>query len=493
MRKGAKCSMQNSEVVLYNLSKQASKESYPLDRLYRNLYNKDFYIKAYENVVRGKGSNGQQIDYKQISEEKIEAMIALLKNESYQPLNRNMKVNTKKQPYQWDTEKEWQDRLIQEICRMMLDAIYEPTFSAFSHSFREKRNCQTALVQVRQTCKGVKWFIQGEVKDFYTSMDYHILIHILRKKIKDERFIRLMWKFLKAGYLEEWRFNLTYSNTPVGGRLSPILANIYLNELDQYVTNKVLEENREWNMSQPHSHNSKQHKSLHYVRYGAHFLIGIQGSKKDCQQIQSMLGDYLWENLQLEMKEARNTIVHSSKNTAFLGYEITIKPTMTHNVPNHKSGEVQLRIPKRTIERFILDRKMVKDIQAKQWDMLHRTKLLYLKDVEIIQLYNAELRGLYQYYCIAENVSQKMGQLKHVMEYSCLKTLANKYKSTVKKIRTKYRQGKYWGVKIDTGAEEKLILFYNEGFKKRKMNPKRNIDRKPTLKYAKVQSHHVNG
>lgn len=129
---------------------------------------------------------------------------------------------------------------------------------------------------------------------------------------------------------------------------------------------------------------------------------------------------------------------------------------------------MQLRIPQGTIEKVIVKNKMVKDIDAKQWDMLHRPRLVGLPDLEVIEIYNAELRGLYNYYALAENVSQKMWQLRYVMEYSCLKTLANKYKSSVAKMKVKFKQGKYWGVKYQTKQGEKIAYFYKDGFKKKK-------------------------
>ena len=117
---------------------------------------------------------------------------------------------------------------------MILESIYENNFSEMSHGFRPKRSCHTALAQVRDRFTGAKWFIEGDIKGFFDNIDHHTLIGILKRKIDDEHFINLIWKFLKAGYLEDWQFNKTYSGTPQGGIISPILSNIYLNELDIY-------------------------------------------------------------------------------------------------------------------------------------------------------------------------------------------------------------------------------------------------------------------
>ena len=127
------------------------------------------------------------------------------------------------------------DKLVQEIIRMILEAIYEPTFSDRSHGFRPKRSCHTAMSQIKDTFTGVRWMVEGNIKGCFDNFDHHVLINILRRRIKDEKFLSLMWKFLKAGYMEQWEYHKTYSGTPQGSGISPILANIYLNELDRHM------------------------------------------------------------------------------------------------------------------------------------------------------------------------------------------------------------------------------------------------------------------
>ena len=84
---------------------------------------------------------------------------------------------------------------------------------------------------------GAKWFIEGDIKGCFDNINHDVLIGILNKKIKDARLIQLIQQFLKAGYLEDWIYHRTYSGTPQGGIISPILANIYLHELDKFVEN----------------------------------------------------------------------------------------------------------------------------------------------------------------------------------------------------------------------------------------------------------------
>lgn len=232
---------------------------------------------------------------------------------------------------------------------------------------------------------------------------------------------------------------------------------------------------------------NKGYKSLKYVRYADDFLIGINGSKEDCHYIKEKIGSFLKEKLNLEMSVEKTLITHSEKPARFLGYKIQIRSDFSTKRDKNSltkrwyNGSVQLFIPRGTIEKVIVERKMVKDINVKKWGILHRPALEGLTDLEIIELYNAELRGLYNYYSLAENVSVKMRQLKYVMEYSCLKTLAGKYKSSVGKMKQKYKQGKYWVVKYETKSGEKIAYFYKDSFTIRKPSFKKTIDTKPNL------------
>jgi group II intron reverse transcriptase/maturase len=235
--------MQSSEIVLYNLSKQARKEGYLFDRLYRNLYNKEFYIKAYAKIYRNEGSATKGIDDDTadgFGEKVIEKTIEALKEETYQPnpVRRTYisKRNGKMRPLGIPS---FIDRIVQEICRMMLEGIYEPNFSKHSHGFRANRSCHTALDEIKKTFHSVNWFIEGDIRGYFDNIDHKILIEILKKRIKDERFIRLIWKFLRAGYIENWIYNNTFSGIPQGGIISPILANIYLNEFDKWITEEL--------------------------------------------------------------------------------------------------------------------------------------------------------------------------------------------------------------------------------------------------------------
>ena len=231
--------MRNPIDVLNSLKSKAGNEGYYYERLYRNLYNEEFYLLAYQNIYASEGNMTAGADGKTIDGmgmDRIRKLIEKVKEHSYQPNPARRtyieKKNGKKRPLGIPS---FDDKLVQEVVRLILESIYEPTFSNLSHGFRPNRSCHTALQQIQGTFTGVKWFIEGDICGFFDNIDHTVLINILRRRIHDEYFIALLWKFLKAGYVEDWTFHNTYSGTPQGSIISPIMSNIYLNELDKYM------------------------------------------------------------------------------------------------------------------------------------------------------------------------------------------------------------------------------------------------------------------
>ncbi|WP_446898884.1 reverse transcriptase domain-containing protein [Clostridium sp. LBM24168] len=209
-------------------------------RVYRYLLREDVYFTAYKNLYSNNGALTKGIDNDTadgFSVEYINKIIDELKKLTYKPKSvRRTYIEKKnknsKRPLGIPS---FRDKLVQDVIRQVLEAIYEPLFNNLSHGFRPNRSCHTALKQITKGFNGIKWFIEGDIKGCFDNIDHKILLDILSEKIKDSRFLNLIRKFLKAGYLENWTYHNTYSGTPQGGILSPILANIYLNELDKKV------------------------------------------------------------------------------------------------------------------------------------------------------------------------------------------------------------------------------------------------------------------
>lgn len=129
------------------------------------------------------------------------------------------------------------DKIVQEVMRMILEVIFEPLFSNNSHGFRPNRSCHTALRDVKSHFGGATIFIEGDISKCFDSFDHRTLINLVRRKINDERFINLIWKALRAGYMEFNQEHDSIVGTPQGSIISPLLSNIYLNELDIFMQN----------------------------------------------------------------------------------------------------------------------------------------------------------------------------------------------------------------------------------------------------------------
>lgn len=237
--------MRNAETIL-NIIRERGQRGLPVQNVYRLLYQRDLYLRAYGKLYRNKGAMTEGATPETVdgmSWEKIETIINLLRNERYRwtPVRRifipKKNAKTKLRPLGLPS---WSDKLLQEVIRSILEAYYEPQFSEHSHGFRPKRGCHTALREVMQTGKGTKWFIEGDICACFDKIDHSTLLNILQESFHDNRFIRLLSGILKAGYLEDWKFNNTFSGAAQGSVVGPIFSNIVLNRLDKYVEDQII-------------------------------------------------------------------------------------------------------------------------------------------------------------------------------------------------------------------------------------------------------------
>ena len=517
--------MRNPIDVLKILTEKTSVKGYQFERLYRHLYNPDFYLLAYKNIATSPGSmttgaDGMTID--NMSMARINKIIASLKDQTYQPNPARRtyiaKKNNpaKKRPLGIPSTN---DKLVQEIIRMILEAIYEPTFSDRSHGFRPKRSCHTALSQIKDTFTGVRWMVEGDIKGCFDNFDHHVLINILRRRIKDEKFLSLMWKFLKAGYMEQWEYHKTYSGTPQGSGMSPVLANIYLSELDTFMEeykarfdtepfkrnaskeyekiarryrkakkkldagNPSKEDIREFKAAQKLKLSTPyadvldaRFKRIQYNRYADDFVVGVIGSKQDALSIKEDLRKFLSEKLNLTLSEEKTKVTHSSEPVRYLGYDIrVVRDKATKRDKNGALkrpwyGKVFLYVPHEKWENKLHELKVMQvkwdENRGRDfWRPMHRNELLNSTDIEIVRQYNSEIRGLYNFYRIAENVGV-LSKFYYMMRYSMLKTYAGKYRTNVSKIKKKYMRGGVFRVPYDTKSGPKLCEFYHDGFRK---------------------------
>ena len=504
--------------ILAKISKNshANKEEV-FTRLYRYLLRPDIYFVAYSNLYSNSGAATKGVDSDTadgFSEAKIARIIKALADETYTPspvrrTHIKKKDNPKKErPLGIPT---FTDKLVQEVLRMVLEAVYEPIFLTVSHGFRPRKSCHTALTSLKKEFNGARWFVEGDIKGCFDNIDHTILVGLLNSKVKDARIIKLIYKFLKAGYMENWQYHKTYSGTPQGGIISPLLANIYLHELDKFVMKlkaefdkprerretvehkdlrtkvakirrhidksegearvRLLEELKEARaimLKTPYT--SQTDKVIKYIRYADDFLIGVKGSHEDCQWIKQKLTEFIGSALKMELSAEKTLITHSSENARFLGYDINVRRSdeikrgggSANATTRTLNNRTQLLIPLNDkIHKFIFSKGIA--IQKKDGTLfpVHRNSLLKLTDLEIISAYNAELRGICNYYGLASNY-HKLKYFVYLMKFSCLKTLAAKYKTRISKIVEKYKDGKGgWGIPYETKKGMRRCYFAN--------------------------------
>jgi group II intron reverse transcriptase/maturase len=471
------CVMQRADTILDIYQKRGSK-GLPLERVYRHLFDPELFLRAYGKIYRNagamtKGSTEETVDG--MSLRRVHDVIGFLRTERYDwtPVRRTSipKANGKKRPLGIPT---WGDKLVQEVLRALLEAYYEQRFSDLSHGFRPGRSCHTALRQIRERWKGTVWFIEGDIKGCFDNIDHAVLLEIIRRDIHDGRLVRLIEGLLRAGYMEDWRFHDTTSGTPQGGILSPLLANIYLNDLDKFVEDTLIPANTRGSRRRANpaykrlSHQIEAasgredpvtvkrlrqerrevmavdpcdpgHRRLRYVRYADDFLLGFVGPKSEAEEIRRRIGEYLGRRLKLTLSPDKTLITHAADGHAkFLGYEITVTRERDCLVRDrngtqkrHANGCIALLMPQEVCRKY-------RGRFSEGGKIVHRAELLADSDYTILQRYQSVLRGVYNYYCMATNVSRRMRIITWVLETSLTKTLASKYRVSVNRIYEKY-------------------------------------------------------
>lgn len=519
--------MQSAETVL-SILQERGRRGLPLKNLYRQLFNPQFYLVAYGRLYSNHGAmtpgtTGETVDG--MSLEKITGIIDALRHERFRwtPVKRVYipKKSGKRRPLGLPT---WSNKLVQEVVRLLLEAYYDVQFSDHSHGFRPHRGCHTALSRITHGWKGTKWFIEGDISQCFERLDHETLLAILGEHIHDNRFLRLLRNMLRAGYLEDWRWNATLSGAPQGGVCSPILSNVYLARLDQFVETDLLPR---YNRGKRRRRNPayqdialamararrrgdreavralrKQRRTLPsqdptdpsfrrltYLRYADDFLLGFSGPNAEAEEIKQDIGAFLHDGLKLELSADKTLITHARTGVAhFLGYDLVAQHAddkLDHRGQRQVNGVIGLRVPRAVIAEHSA-RYMRKGKPAQRGDMLHDS------DYAIVSHYQAVYRGLVQYYLLAQDVF-RLGKLRWVMETSLLKTLAGKHRSTVAKMARKYKattetsmgRRTCFRVIVPRGEEKKPLVAQFGGIPLRRQERATLTDATPPLAYTR--------
>ena len=464
--------MQETGVVL-GVLRERGRKGLPCTQLYRQMFNRELYLTAHGNIYSNQGAmtpgaNEETADG--MSEEKIEQIIGLMRNERYRfsPARRIYipKKNGRLRPLGLPS---WSDKLVGEVVRLLLEAIYEPQFSRWSHGFRRNRGCHTALRDIQNTWTGTTWFIEGDISDCFGSLDHEILLRILAEKIHDQRFLRLIRNMLKAGYLQDWEYRDSLSGCPQGGVVSPILSNVYLDKLDKFVEQELIPQytrgtrrkcNPEYDRIQYQLTRARKrgdraaardlekqlrslpasdpmdpgYRRLKYTRYADDHILGFIGPKADAEEIKAKLAKFLRETLGLELNQQKTLITHArSQHARFLGYDITVQHSRDKITGGRRTvnGTIALRVPRDVIKAQIAR-------YRRRGKPSHRPRLQNLDDYDIVRKYGAEYAGVVNYYLLARDV-YRLTTLRWNAESSMLRTLARKHRSSVTKMAARHK------------------------------------------------------
>ena len=469
--------MQTAEHILQAMQKMGEKRA-PLTRVYRCLFSEDLFLAAYSKIARNRGAltPGTENDTADgTSLNRIHRLTEQLRYERFRfhPARR-IHIPKKSGGTRPLAIPNFSDKLAQEVVRQLLEAYYEPRFRECSHGFRPERGCHTALASLQRKFKGAAWFIEGDIRGCFDNTDHAVLMDILARDIQDGRLLNLIRMVLEAGYLEDWQYHRSYSGTPQGGVLSPLLANIYLNELDTFIEEvliprytrgqkrginleyhrlgtaiawarhvgnidrlKQLEKERRQLPSQ--NVHDPNYRRLQYVRYADDFVLSFIGPKSEAEEIKDAIGAFLKEKLHLEMSASKTLITHSrTQHARFLGYSISIyhsddkmtTRTGTNTKTRSVNGCIRLGIPYGKVAewagRYLRNSKPI-----------HESGLLAFSDAQIVDIYQRRFLGLAEFYKYAAD-RRRLSKLKYVMEVALTKTLACKHKSTVSDIYRQY-------------------------------------------------------
>ncbi|WP_085917292.1 reverse transcriptase/maturase family protein [Halomonas sp. CSM-2] len=470
----------------------AERSNWVNKNLYRLMYKRDLYIVAYERIKSNagnmtKGSDDSTIDG--FSIETIDRIIKSMRDESFKFKGARRveipKANGKTRALGIAPPR---DKVVQEVMRMILEAIYEPTFHDLSHGFRPDRGCHTALKEVRNNWSGVNWIIEGDIKGFFDNINHSILIGLLRKRIDDERFLNLIQKALKAGYFEFGTFKDTISGTPQGSIVSPILANVCLHEFDEFVDKQIIgvhqrgeakkrnPESRKISyklerlrkrlddldcderaqsietirltkkkmLEIPSSHPSDDSfVRIKYIRYADDWMIGVNGSHELAHTIREQAAVYLRDSLDLTLSMEKTHIRHAKTEAAFfLGTSIKIGRGTKIKKVKRNSQSFTRRVAGWTPSMFAPTEKLIRNLYGKglcdsAGNPKSKGAWTALDDIQIVEMYNGILRGLLNYYSFVDNFPD-LTRVQYIVKFSAAKTLAGKHRTSVRKIFKKY-------------------------------------------------------
>jgi len=482
--------------------------------LYRLMYKEDLYILAYEQIKSKPGNMTPGTDEETLDGFSLEAIREIIREmgtEQFQfkPVRTTFipKANGKMRKLGIPCVR---DKIVQQVMQMILTAIYDnpdaPYFQETSHGFRPGRSCHTALREIRRKWSASNWLIEGDIRSCFDEIHHATLVSILSKKITDQRFLNLIWKLLNAGYMDlRGARKDSLVGAPQGSILSPILANVYLHELDEFIeelrTRREKGERKGPNpLYQQLSTEKKKlvyqgktktrefreiaHKMrslpstdvndpdfirIKYLRYADDWIIGLCGSRALAEEIKQAIKTFLQERLHLTLSEEKTHITNARTEEAFfLGTLLTMG--------NHGAAKVTLSTS-RAGRRFkrrstgwetvmkapmpkLLKRLSERGFCTPEGRPTSKSGWSFLDVDQIISLYNGVNRGIQNYYRFVDNW-RCVRRIQYILRFSLAMTLARKFKITTSQVFKRFGKQPIYVVKGKEGKEDRVVSFYN--------------------------------
>jgi group II intron reverse transcriptase/maturase len=322
--------------------------------LYHLLYHEDWLRTAQAHVRQNAGSKTAGCDgvNMRVFEEELEGNLKRLKEDlkaerfEPQPVRRTyiremkaggrMKVRPLGIPA-------IRDRIVQEALRMILEPIWEADFSRHSYGFRPNRSTKDAVAYIGSrlaSSKGYGWVVEGDIQSFFDTIEHHKLMQLLRQRTREHKILALVWKFLRAGILEQGNCRHSLLGTPQGGIVSPLLANIYLHELDRY-----MERYTELSAVKRQQRKRRGLVNCLYARYADDFVVLCDGTKAQAEATRQELYQFLKSELKLELSLEKTKVTHVHDGFEFLGF------LLDRNITGTGKWAPRIRIPTQAMEK----------------------------------------------------------------------------------------------------------------------------------------------
>jgi group II intron reverse transcriptase/maturase len=275
-----------------NISQMATADhSLKFHNLYDLIHHPSWLETAYQHVRQNAGSKTAGVDkvtmllFEENLESNLQELSEQLKSGTFDPFPvRRVILKEKKRDGRMKFRAlgipAIRDRIVQEALRMILEPIWESDFSTYSYGFRPNRCTMDAVSYLWAKMIGTagwayKWVIEGDISSYFDTIHHRKLMKLLQKRIKEKKLLDLIWKFLQAGVLDGGNYAETLSGVPQGGIVSPLLANIYLHELDKYMEDTYVSRSQ----IVKHRNRKKGIPNFLYTRYADDFVVLCDGNK----------------------------------------------------------------------------------------------------------------------------------------------------------------------------------------------------------------------